>query len=244
MAKETTDLKVRDERKTKSKTSDGVTQADTDSVDARPRTRRVQQRAEVTKAKIIQAATQLFAELGYGGVSIRDIENEAGVKRGIVNHHFGNKEKLWKTVLDYMFGLLSEYVDARAELLRDLSPGERGPYLIRSYVRFSAAHPELTRLMLHESKRSSPRLRYIVDNHSRPIMRQLRENLSEWVSDDSEGTDDFVFWYYTFLGASSLVYTMAPEAQALFGFDRHDQATVDRHANFVADFLLNRSKNE
>ena len=244
MTKETTNLQARHRRKTKSETHDGVNQTVADNLGARPRTRRVQQRAEVTKSKIIQAATQLFSELGYGGVSIRDIENAAGVKRGIVNHHFGNKEKLWKKALDYMFGLLREYVDARAELLRDLSPGERGPYLLRSYVRFSAAHPELTRLMLHESKRSSPRLRYIVDNHSRPMMRQLRENLSNWVSDDSEYPDDFVFWYYTFLGASSLVYTMAPEAQALFGFDRHDQATVDRHASFVADFLLNRSKDE
>ena len=53
MAKETTDLQVRDERKIKSKTYDGVAQKDTDSGEAIPRTRQVQQRAEVTKAKVI-----------------------------------------------------------------------------------------------------------------------------------------------------------------------------------------------
>ena len=122
------------------------------------------------------------------------------MKRGIVSHHFGNKEELWKKVPDCMFRLLSEYVDARAELLRDLSPGERGPYLIRSYVRFSAAHPELTRLMLHGGKRSSSRLDYIVDNHSQPMMRQLRDRLSGLVLDSSEGSDDFVFFVLHIFG--------------------------------------------
>lgn len=202
-----------------------------------PRKRRVQKRTAETTAKIQSAALRLFSERGYDAATIREIENAAGVKRGLVNHHFGNKEKLWKAVLQAIFGLLRKHLDARAEGLKDLPTAERAAHVIASYVRFNAAHPELTRLMVHESKRDTPRLRFIVDNYSRPLMSQLRESVGVLVSEDPE---DFMFWYYTFLGASSLLYTMAPEAQLLFGFDRHNQDCVDRHADFVVDFLLNR----
>lgn len=202
-----------------------------------PRKRRVQKRAEETTGKIRLAATRLFSERGYDGATIRDIENAAGVKRGLVSHHFGTKEKLWKAILEQIFGLLREYLDARTEQLKGLPPSRQAAQVIGSYVRFNAAHPELTRLMVHEGKRDTARLRFIVDTYSRPLMKQLRQSVGVWIDADNE---DFVFWYYTFLGAGSLVYTMAPEAQSMFGFDAKDPSNVDRHADFVADFLVHR----
>jgi hypothetical protein len=36
---------------------------------------------------------------------------------------------------------------------------------------------------------------------------------------------------------------MDPEAKLMFGFDRRSQANVERHADFVANFLLQRGAN-
>ena len=125
---------------------------------ARPRQRAVQERAEITIEKIRAAATRLFAERGYDGTSIREVENVAGVNRGLVNYHFDNKEALWKAALDQVFGLLETHTKDRAELYRDLPPKERIAYVIRSQVRFNAAHPELNQLMMQEAKSDTPRL--------------------------------------------------------------------------------------
>ena len=64
------------------------------------RSRKTQERAEVTRAKLIEAGKKLFAERGFEAVSVRDIENEAGVKRNVLAYHFDDKETLWKAAAD------------------------------------------------------------------------------------------------------------------------------------------------
>lgn len=160
------------------------------------------------------------------------------MKRGLINYHFGTKEALWKAVLQHIFGLVSQYTDQRAELIKDLSPQESISYLIRSYVRFNAAYPELNRLMVHEAKRDTPRLEYIVETYTRPAMEHLRRHTMASLSIEP---DEFFYWYYMFIGSSALMYTMGPEGKLLFGVDVADEDVIDRHAAFIADFLLNRS---
>ncbi|MEI8409196.1 MULTISPECIES: TetR family transcriptional regulator [unclassified Kribbella] len=46
------------------------------------------------RARIRDAAIQLWAERGVEGASIRDIAAEAGVSSGLVRHHFGSKQAL------------------------------------------------------------------------------------------------------------------------------------------------------
>jgi AcrR family transcriptional regulator len=46
------------------------------------------------RARIRDAAIQLFAERGIAAATIRDIAQAAGVSSGLVRHHFGSKEAL------------------------------------------------------------------------------------------------------------------------------------------------------
>ena len=50
--------------------------------------------AERTRAAILEAARRLFAERDISAVSIRDIAQAAGVSHGLVQHHFGTRERL------------------------------------------------------------------------------------------------------------------------------------------------------
>ncbi|MBL6707758.1 TetR family transcriptional regulator [Luminiphilus sp.] len=204
---------------------------------ARPRQRAVQERAEITIEKIRVAAIRLFAERGYDGTSIREVENVAGVNRGLVNYHFDNKEALWKAALDQVFGLLETHTKDRAELYRDLPPKERIAYVIRSQVRFNAAHPELNQLMMQEAKSDTPRLHYIVDTYVRPIMEWLQHTAMEALPIEQ---DEFLYWYYMFLGSSTTVYSMAPESKLLFGVDVMEEKMIDRHVALTTEFLLTR----
>jgi TetR/AcrR family transcriptional regulator, regulator of cefoperazone and chloramphenicol sensitivity len=46
------------------------------------------------RARIRDAAVELFADAGYRGTSIRDVARAAGVSPGLVQHHFVSKEGL------------------------------------------------------------------------------------------------------------------------------------------------------
>ena len=55
--------------------------------------------AHATRARILDAALRLFADVGRGETSIRDIAREAGMSKGAVHYHFPTKESLIEVVL-------------------------------------------------------------------------------------------------------------------------------------------------
>jgi len=52
-----------------------------------------------TRAKIIDAAGQLFAERGFNGVTVRDIVKKAETHLSALNYHFRTKDALYREVL-------------------------------------------------------------------------------------------------------------------------------------------------
>ncbi len=51
------------------------------------------------RGRILQAATRLFAQRGYNGVSISDVAQEAHVVKSAIYHHFASKDALYLAVL-------------------------------------------------------------------------------------------------------------------------------------------------
>lgn len=56
-------------------------------------------RQQDPKRALLAAATKLFAQRGYSGVSVRDIALAAKVNHGLVHRHFGSKEGLLRAVM-------------------------------------------------------------------------------------------------------------------------------------------------
>jgi len=51
------------------------------------------------KEKLLAAATELFAEKGFAGVSIRQLAVAAGVNSALISYYFGGKEGLYEAVV-------------------------------------------------------------------------------------------------------------------------------------------------
>ena len=58
------------------------------------------QQADASRARLIAAAAQLFAERGYAATSVAAIGEAAGASRGLVNFHFRSKERLLHAVIE------------------------------------------------------------------------------------------------------------------------------------------------
>jgi AcrR family transcriptional regulator len=55
------------------------------------------------RSRLLQAATDAFAEQGYEGTSLRTIADDAGVSFQLIAYYFGTKEELWVETVDYLF---------------------------------------------------------------------------------------------------------------------------------------------
>jgi AcrR family transcriptional regulator len=61
--------------------------------------KRSQEESLRTQSRILDKAEYLFARLGFGGVSLREIAKATGVHHHTIQHHYGSKEGLYQTVL-------------------------------------------------------------------------------------------------------------------------------------------------
>lgn len=201
------------------------------------RKRRTQERAELTRSNLIEAGKVLFSERGFDAVSVRDLENAAGVKRNLLTYHFDDKDTLWKAVTDAIFSLMRSEFDQRLKIMREVSGRETLAFIVRFYVYFHARHPELSRLMSQEATRHSWRIQYMIDNHIRPSTLQMEKLVHETRGLDR---DAFIHWYYIMISSTSTIFSFAAECQDLFGVDPCEESRVEAHADMVVGMLLER----
>lgn len=198
-------------------------------------TTRAQQRA-ATRERIVEAALEAFAEKGFRGASTRDIAQRAGANQGLITYHFRTKDQLWRAAADRIFGMLEKSLGERLAAFETDDPRERAREVVREYVRFAAAHPELFRLMVDEGKNSQERMEWLVDTHLKPRLQRfmLGGPLATVRLDESLVPHA----YYVLAGAGSLIFAVAPECRRLTGLDPETEEAVETHAEFVARLLV------
>ena len=65
-------------------------------------TRTLASRGDATRQKLVDAAVQLFATVGYNAVSTREIAQAAGVNPAAIGFHFKGKQGLYAVVIATM----------------------------------------------------------------------------------------------------------------------------------------------
>lgn len=96
---------------------------------------------------IVDAATELFAERGFSGVSVQEIADAAGTHKTTVLYHFATKDALHEAVLDAALGRV---VEVTGEFLAGDFRRERVAFLLDQMHAFYAEHPALARLLQRE----------------------------------------------------------------------------------------------
>ncbi len=195
-------------------------------------------KSEITRQKLIEAGIRLFSENGYEATSTRQVQTAADVQRNLITYHFGSKEDFWKACVAELFGQFSGTMAPAVTQARDIEPGERIRFLIRQFVRASAAHPEVTRIMFDEGRTDSWRLGWIIDEYVQSFYRLVAE-LYEQGSKEGMIPDISVTRFYYALVGSAAVFAMAPECRRLTGEDPISDEFVDAQAEAVATLLTN-----
>lgn len=198
-------------------------------------TERERQR-EKTRNRIIDSAARVFAERGFHATSTRDIAGRARTNQGLITYHFGSKLELWKAAVDRIFAQLRAPFTPLTPV-GDIDDGRvQAREMVRRYVRFAAAQPELFRLMVEEGKHADARMRWLVDTHLKPLYAGFEHLIAAY----NPGLDRRMtpHAYYVLAGAGSLMFAVAPECRRLTGLDPETKQTVEAHAEFLARLLV------
>ena len=198
--------------------------------------------AQATKRKLINSALLAFSTQGYDASSTRGIETEAGVKRGLINYHFGSKKALWQAATEHLMSTTESDLGAALNHMKQIDETQQLRFFVRTYVKFCAKYPELNRLMIQEGMAQDWRLAWLLDRSVRPWYAQVCGVFNRATQLGIAPKMDAHHFYYALTGAATLMFSNAAEATALSGTNPLDPATVDAHADAVADLFTSIRK--
>lgn len=194
-----------------------------------PRQRAVQQRTLDTRRKILAAAVEEFAALGYEGASTRTIASEAGVKHTLVTYHFGGKEGLWRAAISSILIEYTESFQARLAGLRGVDAVTTLRLIQEEFIRFSAAKPQLHQIMAHVGQSPNPQLDWLIEQYLRHNFDGRAELIRQAQMAGRYAEGDPYHLEYVFIGAVTRIFMQSGEVEAIIGRSPFDPAFVDEH---------------
>jgi TetR/AcrR family transcriptional regulator, acrAB operon repressor len=139
-----------------------------------------QDQSHRSREKLLEAATQLFAERGYRDTSVQAIGEAAGISRGSIFWHFGSKEGLLEAVVEQAFTRWkNETLVADVGDSRGLEAVRRA---LASHRRFLGSQSEVLRLfyvLMFEALGPRPELA----ERFAELHRGLRDRGRDWLAD-------------------------------------------------------------
>lgn len=147
--------------------------------------------SEITRAKIIEAAGQLFAERGFKGVTVREIVHQAETHLSALNYHFRTKEALYREVVLEACKLASISA-ADQKILKKLKPRDALFILIKEglkdYQGKNASHWQVV-ILTRESWEPSPVFDEVVEKHFKPESDFVAELIAQAVDKPAKSHD-------------------------------------------------------
>ena len=164
-----------------SRTAAGVVGAKRRSGTRKPRATKSRD-ADRSRAVILEAATEAFAELGLGGARVDEIARRAGVNKALLYHYFGNKEALFVAVLEATYARIRG-AEAALDLER-FAPEEAMIRLVDFTWCYFQEHPEFIHLVNSENLHRARHLEQSDRLHEmhHPLVERIREILDRGVS--------------------------------------------------------------
>lgn len=192
-------------------------------------------RGEARAQLLAQAQAALQAN-AFDGETLAAFAKRAGVSHALFHYHFSSREDLWRAAVAEAFAPLEEAFAHGLDELKGLSPGMQLELLMRRFVRFSAEHPVVAAVIVSETMRAGPRMRWLVDRHLAPLHRLVDGVLAAGVEAAEFKPLPAVHVTQALVFAAAGFFACAPLVQRLY--DRKPAALAGDHADALVSLFL------
>jgi TetR/AcrR family transcriptional regulator len=191
-----------------------------------------------TSDDILLAALRSFADRGYDGTSVRELNQALGVSHNLINRRFGSKDRLWRAAVDRWFGELVDVLAPSASLAGAGDPLERLREFVVTFIEVNARRPEMARLMNVEASVGGPRLDYLFERFITPCLLPAAALATRLEAEGRMRPVPAATLFFLIAHGATAPAAHRPLAALLGMVDPTDPATVRIHARAVAQLLI------
>jgi TetR/AcrR family transcriptional regulator len=191
---------------------------------------------EQTRATILDAAEDEFADQGFDGARMMSIAKRAGVTHGLLHYYFDSKERLYEQVVGRLFGRHREVFERLVAGGNVLTARE---LVLESFDLFWA-HPTQVRIMLWEMASGDDRVERSMEGFYDTMAGALATLAASAPRPREPGRDPRDV-YVSILGALVVYFFRDPVIKQLFGenrFSEDDRKRRRAHIGTLLDLLL------
>ena len=105
-------------------------------------------KSEITKAKLVETAKELFLEKGFDGLKMQELADRAGMNKGLLHYYFKSKESLFKAIFNE--AIASIFEGASEIITSDWSVKDKLHAVIDLYFDKLLANPGLPVFIISE----------------------------------------------------------------------------------------------
>ncbi len=192
--------------------------------------------SERTRARLLEAAREVFAEHGFQAATVREICRRADANVAAVNYHFGSKHGLLSEALN--FNRLKALQSATE--MSDASPEERLRMFIHDFMLMLLDENNASRqcqMMARELADPTPALDKIVIEAIAPLHEFLGKLVQEILGRKTSDAERRRC-VYSILGQCLFYRNSHPVLQRLTPALNYDRKEIDEIARHIADFSL------
>ena len=194
---------------------------------------------EESRAAILRAAANEFAEHGIAGARTDIIAREARVNKALLYYYFKDKETLYGAVLDDAFSGLKAAVFRVLD--GDLPPREKMTAYAGAYFDFVASNQLYPRLMQREMMRArdgqSPHIDKVIKHYIQPIFAKVSELIRQGTADGEFRPVNPVHFVPSIVAMIVFYFSSAPMMKKIAGFDPLAPDRIAERRAAVLDFI-------
>jgi TetR/AcrR family transcriptional regulator len=194
---------------------------------------------EESRAAILRAAAQEFAELGIAGARTDAIARAARVNKALLYYYFKDKETLYGAVLDNAFSGMKTNIFHVLD--SDLPPREKILAYVGAYFDFIASNQIYPKLMQREMMRAregdSVHINRLVKTYFQPIYRRVGELLHKGIAEGEFRKVDPVHFIPSMVAMIVFYFSSAPVMQRIVRFNPLTPERIAERRAAVLDFI-------
>jgi TetR/AcrR family transcriptional regulator len=196
-------------------------------------------RADQTRARILDAATSEFSANGLAGARTERIAETAGVNKALLYYYFRNKEALYSATLEEVANRIAQ--SSMSVLAIDCSAGER---LLRSALNHfdriysqpvfqTLMQQEMIRLRRGENDTASP----LVEKLFKPMSDRMLAAAAEGIRSGEIVQVECSQLMYSLLGPNVFYFLSAPLMQLITEIDPFQPSSLEFRRKAAVEFL-------
>jgi TetR/AcrR family transcriptional regulator len=189
------------------------------------------------RARILEAAEQVFAERGLEGATTQAIADLAGLPKSNILYYFKTKEQIYRTLLEE---IVRVWLDVFGRFGIDDDPAVALESYVVAKVRMSFARPDASRIFAREMISGGHHLRTYLEGELRDWVLERTRVMQVWIAQGRMNRLDPHHLLFTIWAATQTYADFAPQVAAVEG-GPPDAEAQEAIARSVTEFVLRAS---